>query len=178
MVQDPSDEILVRKSQQGEHEAFLLLYNRYLNRIYNRVKSRVPPSDVEDVTQEIFLAVIRSLKTFKGDSTFNTWIYTIVSRQIADFYRRHYSRKNAPHADSVELEEIAGEKSNDYLDRTIALQAALHNLPDHYQEIILLRFADGLPFADIAQQRGQSLEAVKSLYRRALQAIRDQINGD
>jgi DNA-directed RNA polymerase specialized sigma24 family protein len=50
-------------------------------------------------------------------------------------------------------------------------------LPDHYQEILLLRFAEGLKFREIARTMGQSLEATKSLYRRAMDALRD-IVGD
>jgi RNA polymerase sigma factor (sigma-70 family) len=60
-------------------------------------------------------------------------------------------------------------------DQRLVLQKALQNLPEHYQEIIVMRFADGLTFAEIAEMRGQSLEAVKSLYRRSIQAMRDQI---
>jgi DNA-directed RNA polymerase specialized sigma24 family protein len=56
------------------------------------------------------------------------------------------------------------------------IQGAMQQLPDHYQEIVLMRFADGLTFAQIAQERGQSLEATKSLYRRAIQALRQQMS--
>ena len=55
------------------------------------------------------------------------------------------------------------------------VQKAFIKLPDHYQEIIFSRFADGLTFAEIADQRQQSLEAVKSLYRRAIQALKDEM---
>ena len=52
----------------------------------------------------------------------------------------------------------------------------MQQLPEHYQEIVLMRFADGLTFTQIAQERGQSLEATKSLYRRAIQALRQQMS--
>ncbi|MBN2306085.1 MAG: sigma-70 family RNA polymerase sigma factor, partial [Anaerolineae bacterium] len=60
-------------------------------------------------------------------------------------------------------------------DESALVQLALNDLPEHYQDVILLRFADGLTFAEIAEQRGQSLEAVKSSYRRAIQALRDKM---
>jgi DNA-directed RNA polymerase specialized sigma24 family protein len=56
------------------------------------------------------------------------------------------------------------------------LQQGMEELPENYQEIILLRFADGLTFAEIADSRGQSLEAAKSLYRRAIQALDEKVN--
>jgi len=180
MFPELSDEALVRQAQQGDWDSFQALYDRYLNKVYNRVKSRIPPEDVEDVTQDIFVVVVHALKGFEARSRFNTWLYTIVNRQIADYYRRRY-RKGENAADDLEMVEDtipAGGGGQENLDEQIEVQAAIQRLPEHYQEIILQRFADGLTFEEIAQQRGQSLEAVKSLYRRAIQAVRDQIGGE
>lgn len=177
MVDEPTDEDLVRQAQQGNREAFLALYDRYLNRVFNRVKSRVPVQDAEDVTQEVFIALVRSLGSFAHRSRFSTWLYTIVNRQIADFYRK---RARTGAARSVPLEAAdpapqgAGE-AHERIDERVQIQQALQRLPEHYQEVILMRFADGLTFEEIAEQRQQSFEAAKSLYRRALEAIRDQI---
>lgn len=180
MFFDASDEQLARKAQLGDRDAFNDLYNRYLQRVYNRVRSKVPPGDVEDVTQDIFIAIVRSLDGFQQRSRFNTWLYTIVNRQIADFYRRRgRGGGNEPtmELDDDNAREIPIPDDSEGSDQRIVLQRALYALPDHYQEIILMRFADGLAFAEIAEQRGQSLEAVKSLYRRAIQAMRDQMDG-
>ncbi|NJL93935.1 MAG: sigma-70 family RNA polymerase sigma factor [Anaerolineae bacterium] len=170
-----SDEQLVRRAQAGDREAFLMLYNRYLPKVFNRVKSRVNPADAEDVTQEIFGAVVRSLRSFDHRSRFNTWLYTIVNRQIADHYRRYYRRSEdkAVSLDADDGFDLPAEPQD--LDRLVLVQQALQDLPEHYQEVVLLRFADGLSFAEIAAQRGQSLEATKSLFRRAIQAITDRM---
>jgi RNA polymerase sigma-70 factor, ECF subfamily len=177
MTPDATDEYLASQAQAGDKEAFLALYDRYLNKVYNRVKSKIPPQDVEDVTQDIFIAVVRSLGGFEQRSRFNTWLYTIVNRQIADFYRKR-SRKNEHLSLSLEhTEHIASAFAHEDTDQRMLVQHALNSLPEHYQDIVLCRFADGLTFAEIADQRGQSLEAVKSLYRRAIQAIRDNISG-
>ncbi|HML24206.1 MAG TPA: RNA polymerase sigma factor [Aggregatilinea sp.] len=178
MVPQHDDEILALRAQQGDREAFRMLYGLYVDKVYNRVRSRVPFQYAEDVTQDVFIAVIRSLDSYQHRSRFNTWLYTIVNRQIADFYRRYRDRPDV----SVDLD------TDDWLDAALVydpedtedwplLQVAFHALPEHYQEVILLRFADGLSFEEIAQERGQSLEAVKSLYRRAIQAIREKLNG-
>jgi RNA polymerase sigma-70 factor (ECF subfamily) len=178
MFLDASDEQLARKAQLGNREAFQALYQRYLQRVYNRVRSKVPPQDVEDVTQEIFIAVVRSLDSYEQRSRFNTWLYTIVNRQIADFYRRRQrSPRSVVELDDDGSKEIPVPADVEGTEQRVVLQRALQALPEHYQEIILLRFVDGLTFAEIAEQRGQSLEAVKSLYRRAIQAIRDRLDG-
>lgn len=176
MFLNASDEHLARKAQVGDREAFFALYNRYLQRVYNRVRSKIPPQDVDDVTQEVFLAVVRSLEGYEHRSRFNTWLYTIVNRQIADFYRRRSRTDRTQNVElDDELEDVAGGAQVDAADQRMIIQRALNAIPEHYQEIILMRFSDGLTFAEIAEQRGQSLEAVKSLYRRAIQAVRDHM---
>ena len=127
--------------------------------------------------QEIFIALVRSLDSYQQRSRFNTWLYTIVNRQIADFYRR---RSRSERGQNIELDsegapEIPSTSEHDSADQRLLIQKALNTLPEHYQEVIMMRFADGLTFAEIAEQRGQSLEAVKSLYRRALQAVRENM---
>lgn len=178
MPPDASDEHLAKKAQLGDRDAFFKLYERYLYRVYNRVKSKVPERDAEDVTQEIFIAVVRSLENYEQRSRFSTWLYTIVSRQIADYYRQR-SRKGKPVTTTEAPDEIMADLSSstdqERADQRLLIRSALASIAEHYQEIILMRLADGLTFAEIAQQRGQSLEAVKSLYRRAIQAMRDQM---
>lgn len=177
---DLSDEQLARSAQSGDREAFFRLYDRYLQRVYNRVRSKVPLQDVEDVTQDVFTAVVRSLDRYEQRSRFNTWLYTIVNRQIADFYRRR-QRKEAP--DMLDLDTLpeggpALPVDHDLQDDQAEMRQALDRIPEHYRDVILLRFADGLSFAEIARHRGQSLDAVKSLYRRALQALRETMGNE
>ncbi len=179
MITDTHEDDLALRAKQGDREAFMTLYNLYLNKVYSRVRSRVPVQDVEDVVQEIFVAVIRSLNSFEQRANFGTWLYTIVNRQIADFYRKR-SRTIAGRHPMVTLddaERIADPTAadRDSLDEQAQLQQSLGGLPEHYQEIIFMRYVDKLAFAEIARRRGQTLEAAKSLYRRALQALRERI---
>lgn len=176
MSLDVGDKHLIEKIQSGNKDAFLELYNRYINKVYRRVKSRIPVSDVEDVTQEIFIAVARSIHKFEKRSKFNTWLYTIVNRHIADYYRKA-NRTSDTDAVDIEAETLSPQLSVTHaVDEKIIMQQALIQLPENYQEIILMRFADGLTFAEIAHRRGQSLEAAKSLYRRAIKSLTDSVN--
>ena len=50
------------QAQSGDKDAFFALYNRYLSKVFNRVKSKIPPQEAEDVTQDVFIAVSRSLQ--------------------------------------------------------------------------------------------------------------------
>ncbi|MCC6802522.1 MAG: RNA polymerase sigma factor [Anaerolineae bacterium] len=171
-----SDEMLAKQAQSDDKDAFFTLYHRYLSKVYNRVKSKIPLADAEDVTQDVFIAVSRSLRSYKQEARFNTWLYTIVNRQIADFYRRRGRRSSGTESE-VEMETGEQERlisvfDSQEIDQRLFIQRALNALPEHYQDIILMRFADGLTFNEIAEERQQSLEAIKSLYRRAIQAAR------
>lgn len=176
----PTDEELARSAQMGKQDAFVLLYERYLPKIMARVRFKIPESDVEDVTQEIFIAVLKSLGGFKGQSKFNTWIWTITNRKIVDYYR---SRKpNLIEQDDYEevvtrnlLKHTANaDHDQDNLD---AVRHALGALPPNYQDILLMRFVDELPFNEIALHNGQSLEATKSLFRRSVAALAKRMEG-
>jgi RNA polymerase sigma-70 factor, ECF subfamily len=176
----PSDEELVRAAQTGTLEAFTALYDRYLPTVYKRVRFVIPEEDVEDVTQEIFIAVMKSLKSFRYEARFNTWLRTLVNRQVADYYRGRHPRESS-------LDELTDPEEGyfhpasitdqiEWIDDCIILRQALRQLPDHYREVILLRFADGLQFEQIAQVQSQSLDATKSLFRRAISSLHQQVN--
>lgn len=178
----PSDAELIRKIVHGHLDSFTVLYERHLPSVYNRVRYRIPESDVEDVTQEVFITALRSLKSFQGNAQFSTWLRTLTNRRVADFYRSKevantQSEPLRGDGESLRIEMLSVAGKNSISDDRIVLREALLELPEHYQEILLLRFAEGLKFREIAKTMGQSLEATKSLYRRAMDALRE-IVGD
>lgn len=173
--QDPSDELLIQRYKDGNNEAFDLLYLRHFSRVHNRVRYVVPESDVEDVTQEIFLAAMKSLSSFRGDAKLGTWLRTLTNHKVAEYYRKRTRKQEpqlAPLSDA--LGEMTGGTSQSMEDR-IFLQRALQHLPENYREVLLLRFAEDMQFNEIAEYNGQNLEAVKSLFRRAVAALRNHL---
>ena len=178
----PSDEELIRAAQAGAADAFGALYERYLSLVYKRVQYVIPEHDVDDVTQEIFIAVMRSLDSFRYEARFSTWLRTVVNRHVADYYRSRNPEALSLDADDSDNErfptmgKLSGTGAMDGLEERILLRQALRDLPEHYREIILLRFADGLQFDEIAGVQRQSLEATKSLFRRAMTALHKQVH--
>jgi RNA polymerase sigma-70 factor (ECF subfamily) len=165
-----NEDELVTSAQRGALEAFSALYEHYLPIVYNRVRCTVPEEDAEDVTQDIFLSTIRSLKGFRGEARFGTWLRTITSRQIAEYYRHK-------HQPSVPLSETLQAPHDPAVsDEAIQLRQAFRKLSQKHREILLLRFADAMPFHEIARLQGSSLEATKSLFRRAVAALHKQVS--
>lgn len=169
------DEELIRLINLGDQEAFTQLYNRHLPPVFNRVAYLIPKNDVEDVTQEIFIAMIRSLKSFRGESKFSTWLRVITNRQISNYYRKNqkHLQDDDLDPDDTWVQRKAAPKSarREKQDQIIYVQQCLMDIPDHYREVVLLRFVEGLKFQEIADLQDRSLDAVKSTYRRAIEAM-------
>ncbi len=164
---------LIEAAQQGDQAAFGEIYDHYLTRVYRRVCALVPQADVEDVTQEIFISVARSLGSFRGGSSFSTWLYRIVKRRVADYYRKH--ERQVKQVELEKADHTAGENPlRDAADQLL-LQQALRALPESQREIILLRLADGLPFQEVADRLGIKLGAAKLRFYRAIEACKGKI---
>lgn len=172
-VQEISDEALIQQFKEGNHEAFTILYHRHLPGVFKRVRYVIPENDVEDVTQEVFIAASKSLASFRGDSQLGTWLRTLTNYSVAQFYRRR-ARKQEPLL--APLSEASGRmegNTSKTLEERIFIQSALQKLPENYREVLLLRFAEELQFNEIAELTNQNLEATKSLFRRAILALRN-----
>lgn len=172
-LQDLSDEVLVQQTKEGSNEAFDILYRRHLPSVFKRVRYVIPENDVEDVTQEIFIAAFKSLASFRGDSQFGTWLRTLTNYSVTQFYRKR-TRKQDPLL--APLSEASGKMEGGtpkILEERIFIQNALQKLPENYREVLLLRFAEDMQFNEIAKLTNQNLEATKSLYRRAISALRN-----
>ena len=170
-----SDEFLIQQFKDGNEDAFDLLYFRHLPVVYKRVCWLIPAEDVEDVTQEIFIAASESLPSFRGESQFGTWLRTLTNHKIAEFYRKR-NRKQEPL--QVAITEASGQSDGNTsknIEDRITIQRALSALPDNYREIILLRLAEDMSFHEIAKILEHNLEATKSLFRRAISALRNKL---
>ena len=174
--QEASDEILIQQFKNGSQDAFDSLYQRHLPGVYKRVRCVIPENDVEDVTQDVFIAALKSLSSFRGDSQFRTWLRTLTNHKVAEFYRRR-SRKQEPLL--APLSEASGRTegaTSKVLEERIFMQNALQKLPENYREIILLRFVEDMQFNEIAKHTNQNIEASKSLFRRAIAALRSHLD--
>lgn len=173
---EASDETLIQQFNAGNPEAFDLLYHRYLPNVYKRVKYVVPENDVEDVTQEIFIAAIKSLPSFRGDSQFSTWLRTLTNHKVAEYYRKRTRKQDPLLAPLSDANTTMTGSTSKTMEERIFIQKGLQALPENYREILLLRFAEDLQFNEIAELTNQNLEATKSLFRRAVAALRSHLD--
>lgn len=171
-----SDEELVNSAKQGDLNAFTTLYRRYFNVVYKRVCYVVPEADVEDVTQEIFIALLRSIKSFEARALFRTWFRTLITRQIAEYYRNRRRKETKLQLKLDEVEDLPDNKHRPDMESMILVRKALNELPEQYREIILMRFAEDLSFNEIARVLKRHPEGTKSLFRRAISALSQKLD--
>lgn len=170
---------LVSRAQKGDESAFNDLIHQFYPIVHRRVWHMVPRNAVEDTTQEVFAAAARSLKNFRGEAKFSTWLHTIISYQVANYYRKRERRPNQTDNDIEDFSEILPAQrtisETEWIDEMISLKSGLSKLPEEYQEIILIRLVEGFKFREIAENLGINLDAAKSRFRRALKALQREV---
>ena len=180
---------LVEKLRSGDSTAIEQFYNMYRNRLYSLVFEHVgrDQAAADDLVQEIFLAALGSLDRFRGESQLYTWLYSIAFHKINDFHRRQARepkpKKSAPSIDAMELERT-GDKEPATLsvmeseETSQAVQQALTELPEDYQEVLVLKYLEDLPVLEISQAMGRSPKSVEGLLSRARKALRANLEGN
>ncbi|MBO8158888.1 RNA polymerase sigma factor [Thermosyntropha sp.] len=184
-----SDEQLVKKSLQGDVEAFDELVLRYQNKVYALAYRYMGnEEDAYDMTQEAFLKAFRSLRTFKGNSSFSTWLYRLVTNVCLDELRRRKRRivplsLDEPLAtrdgDEVEKEIVDPNPTADilYESKEFAeyILSFLHQMKPEHKAVIVLRDMMELSYEEIAQILNCSVGTVKSRISRARNILRKKI---
>jgi RNA polymerase sigma-70 factor (ECF subfamily) len=178
LLPDDPDVDLVPAAAGGDADAFEALVRRYQSRIIGLARSYTGnAADAEDLAQEVFVRVYRSLGRFRGESSFRTWLYK-VALNVA---RSHHARRGRqqpvwgdsgaddrrpfdPPADGPDMEVS--------LVRRDAIERALADLPDDLREAVTLRDVHGLDYREIADATGAPMGTVESRIFRARQRLR------
>jgi RNA polymerase sigma-70 factor (ECF subfamily) len=173
-VSDSSEQALVEAARAGDRAALEQLLENVQSRIYSfGMKMCGDREDAREVVQDTLLAVARSLRDFRGESSLSTWLYTI-ARSFCIKRRRH-PRPEEPldfeAADpAADPEKAATEQQIERL-----LLAAMGELEPMYREVLILRDGEGLTAPEAAQVLGISVDAVKSRLHRARVQVRDRL---
>ncbi len=153
MVLEGSDRELVAACQRGESEAFRTLFETYKDKVFSiAYRFSGDRSAALDIAQDAFLKLFSRIGDFRGDSSFETWVYRVVVNSCMDSRRR--SRRLLPLADAF-LERLAD--SRDCLadlmrsEMDASVRAAVDHLPPDLRIVVVLRYTEGLSYDEIAQ---------------------------
>ncbi|HET6178997.1 MAG TPA: sigma-70 family RNA polymerase sigma factor [Candidatus Sulfotelmatobacter sp.] len=178
---DDSQINLVKRAQLGDEEAFATLFQQHKNRVYSVCLLMTKDvAEAEDLTQEAFLQVFRTVSSFRGDAAFSTWLYRVAVNTVLMKLRR---RKAPPtisldepvNPESPSLRRDFGKSDPDLtgvVDR-IALRRALQELPEGCRTIFALHEVEGYQHHEIAQLLDCSIGNSKSQLHKAKLKMRD-----
>lgn len=169
---------MVARAKQ-DREAFGELYLRYVDRIYNYIYYRVGNvEDAEDLTARAFHKAMNHIATYEDRGVpFSAWLYRIARNIVVNWHRDNGKRHMVALDDIVQWH--VGEGSPEGLiqqtEHEAHLVAAVRRLPEDRQELLVLKYLHQMSNAEIGEVLGRTEGAVKSLYHRTLQALRDEL---
>jgi len=182
---------LIARCQLGERQAFDELITRYQRYVFNLIYQHLGKDvDIEDIAQEIFIRVFRFIKKFRGEASFESWVYKIVLN-----YCRSYARRRAVfnRLFFVQVDRGDDERSVDIIDAQASPESnpmqiiehqkiatdilrELRRLPEIYKDVLIMREVNELSYEEISEILGISIGTVKSRISRVRSMIREKVN--
>lgn len=165
------------------------IYRDFAPRIYNLARRMLGnENDAQDVTQEVFVQVMRKLPSFRGEAAFPTWLYRVAVNAALAFRRKRAVREEHRLQSSIEdfcehgarltpVRHWVHEPEQPVLDRETheLIEEAIASLPEGYRDVFVLADVEELSNAEIAQMLDISLAAVKSRLHRARLLMRESL---
>ena len=182
------DQELVSKAQQGNRNAFRQLVEQHKERVYYIALDLIGNrTDAEDLSQEVFIKAYQSLRKFRGDAKFSSWLYRITVNTCMDHRRKKWWRirkANAPMnqkdeqmVDLLQSDAPGPEQSAQHAMREGHLRHALDQLSQRERDIFILRHDHDLSLQEIAEALSISLGTVKSTLFNAVRRLRNELAG-
>jgi len=175
MVEPIIDERVIAACQQGDRDAFGLLFDSYKDKVFSIAVYSFggDQTAASDVSQQIFLKLMTNIGQFRGDSTFTTWLYRMVVNTCIDEQRKR--RRFLPFGESIPMSKVEDRRGPEkhYAKREVAdrVQAAIQELKPKFRLPILLKYVEGLSYEEIANVLSCSKGTVASRLNRGHQAL-------
>jgi len=164
----------------GDMEAFEKIYRRYHHRVYSLcLRMNRNMAQAEDLTQEVFIQVFRKIHTFRGDSSFNTWLHRLTVNQVLMHFRKPVVRaEQTTEDDSFPVRVARGTEDPNkmgLIDR-ISLDEAIAQLPPGYRAVFILHDVVGYEHEQISRMLGFAVGTSKSQLHKARIRLRSLLN--
>lgn len=182
------EEQIIFGLKKGDADSFKELYNSYKDKVFNLAISYTQnPQDAEELVQDVFVEIFRSIDKFKGDSNFSTWVYRITVNKSLDFIRYSKRKKRFGFITTLFNQET-GEpvvEHSDFIHPGIEAEnmelsqylfKALEKLPENQKTAFILSKIEGLSNMEISGIMKLSVSSVESLQFRAKQNLRKYLN--
>jgi RNA polymerase sigma-70 factor (ECF subfamily) len=174
-VAEPREEdSLVSAARGGDRAAFGRLYDRYARMVHGILLARVPPREVDDLVQEVFLSALRQLHALREISRFGAWLATITRNRANDYFRRAIPDEKV--TEPVDENQPESRSTNHAAEQEAAIiLAVVRALPEPYREPLVLRLVEGMTGPEIAARTGLTHGSVRVNLYRGMQLLREKL---
>jgi RNA polymerase sigma-70 factor (ECF subfamily) len=170
---------VIQACQRGDDEAFRVLFESHKDRVYSiALRYAGDSATAMDIAQETFLKLLSSIRQFRGDSSFESWLYRMVVNSCLDHHRR--KRRFLPLVDEMldlfrtssdgALQEMLRDEQEERVQQVVA------QLPEEQRIVVVLRYTEGLSYEDIAEVLGCRRGTVASRLNRAHKALERRLS--
>jgi RNA polymerase sigma-70 factor, ECF subfamily len=157
------DAELARAARQGSRAAFGRLYDRYARMVHAIMLARVPPAEVDDLVQDVFLSALRQLSALRDDGAFGGWLAMIARNRAYDYHRRAREFTELP-------DDLAA--SDRHTPEALGALEAIRALPETYRETLMMRLVEGMTGDEIAARTGLTPASVRVNLHRGMKQLR------
>jgi RNA polymerase sigma-70 factor (ECF subfamily) len=171
------DTEIIESFRTGNDQAFNHLVRKYQKRVYWVVRKMISDhDDADDITQEVFIRVYKSINEFRGDSSFFTYLYRIAINLSLNFLNKR-KRMNGKRADfdfeisKFESNESSAENLIDRPRNEKLFKSAIEQLPEQQRAVFVLRFYDNLTYDEISKILNRSVGGLKANYFHAVKKL-------
>ena len=168
------DSSLVSAAQAGDRLAFGQLYEQYARMVHGILMARVPPGQVDDLVQDVFLVALRRLSTLRDISRFGAWLAAIARNRANDYHRQSMSAVEVTD-DFSQAEAVSGVSDSAADSEAAVILAAIRSLPEAYREPLILRLVEGMTGPEIAARTGLKPGSVRVNLHRGIEQLREKL---
>ena len=168
-----TDEQLMSLVKAGQLDYLNEVFNRYSKRIYNYfLKSTLERADSDDLTQELFIRVMKYRNSYKEGHSVQFWIFQIARNMVKDHFRKMKVHRDKFNPVEV-MPEVLEENGDMEFEREKKLHTAMKSLSDEKRELLVLSKFQGMKYEQIAAMRETSVSNVKVQVHRTIKELRD-----
>lgn len=178
---------VVELFKKGDKQAFEHLVVRHKAAVFNTIYSITGgAADADEIAQEVFLKVYFSAGTFRGKSSFSTWLYRITVNKCMDELRKHKGKfisleSEIDEEESLMIKDVLRDKNENIEEKMMGreiqgiMQKVLRSLPEKFRVILVLKELENLSYKEISEVTGTSMNGVKVNLFRARQKLKEKL---
>ncbi len=168
-----NEQLLLARARSLDEDALAMIHDTYYTPIFRFIAMKTGDRELaEDLTSDVFLRLLSALRDKTApQKTLRGWLYAVASRVVADHFRRRYRREEVELPETLESGAINPARAAEVQSEWNELYQALSMLTEDQQDVIALRFGQGLPIKEVAALIDKSEGAVKQLQARAVAAL-------